>query len=77
MVMRCLLKVAHISSPCRLSDDVILGVGEKLRILGLNIHCCYFCSFSFGESLERACVTSIEDGNMTKDLAGCIYGLRK
>jgi len=31
---------------------------------------------SFGEALERACVSSIEDGNMTKDLAGCIYGLR-
>lgn len=30
----------------------------------------------FGEALEKACVASIEDGNMTKDLAGCIYGLR-
>jgi len=30
----------------------------------------------FGTALERACVESIEDGNMTKDLAGCIYGLR-
>lgn len=31
---------------------------------------------NFGESLEKACVSSIEEGNMTKDLAGCIYGLR-
>jgi len=31
---------------------------------------------NFGEALEKACVACIEEGNMTKDLAGCIYGLR-
>lgn len=30
----------------------------------------------FSRALERACVSSIEEGNMTKDLAGCIHGLR-
>lgn len=30
----------------------------------------------FAAALEKACVQSVEDGNMTKDLAGCIYGLR-
>jgi isocitrate dehydrogenase len=30
----------------------------------------------FATALEQACVQSVEDGNMTKDLAGCIYGLR-
>jgi len=31
---------------------------------------------NFADSVEKACVSSIEEGNMTKDLAGCIYGLR-
>jgi len=30
----------------------------------------------FSKALEAACVQSVEDGHMTKDLAGCIYGLR-
>lgn len=30
----------------------------------------------FATALEKACVQSVEDGNMTKDLAGCIYGLK-
>lgn len=29
----------------------------------------------FATSLEQACVDTIENGNMTKDLAGCIHGL--
>lgn len=30
----------------------------------------------FAETLERACVETIEDGKMTKDLAICIHGLK-
>lgn len=29
----------------------------------------------FALALERACVDTIESGNVTKDLAGCIHGL--
>lgn len=34
-----------------------------------------FCRFS--QKLEKACVDTIDSGKMTKDLAGCIYGLKK
>ena len=27
--------------------------------------------------LEKACIDTIEQGNMTKDLAGCIHGIKK
>jgi isocitrate dehydrogenase len=27
--------------------------------------------------MEKACVDTIDSGKMTKDLAGCIYGLKK
>jgi isocitrate dehydrogenase len=27
-------------------------------------------------ALEAACVDSVDNGNMTKDLAGCIHGLK-
>jgi len=30
----------------------------------------------FSEQLEKACVDCVENGNMTKDLAGCIHGLK-
>lgn len=30
----------------------------------------------FSAALEKACVQTVEDGLMTKDLAGCIYGLK-
>lgn len=30
----------------------------------------------FADALERSCVLTVEDGHMTKDLAGCIYGLK-
>jgi len=30
----------------------------------------------FSDALERACVDAVEAGHMTKDLAGCIYGLK-
>jgi len=30
----------------------------------------------FSAALEKACVQTVEDGHMTKDLAGCIYGLK-
>lgn len=30
----------------------------------------------FSTALENACVKTVEDGKMTKDLAGCIYGLK-
>lgn len=29
----------------------------------------------FAQSLEKACVDTVESGKMTKDLAGCIHGL--
>lgn len=28
-------------------------------------------------ALEKACVETVDSGKMTKDLAGCIYGLKK
>ena len=31
----------------------------------------------FALALEKACVDCIDSGKMTKDLAGCIYGLKK
>ena len=37
----------------------------------------YFLHFSFALALEKACVDCVEAGQMTKDLAGCIYGLKK
>lgn len=30
----------------------------------------------FSEQLEKACVDCVESGNMTKDLAACIHGLK-
>lgn len=30
----------------------------------------------FSEQLEKACVDCVESGKMTKDLAGCIHGLK-
>ena len=36
----------------------------------------FFC-FRFCNALEKACVDTVDDGIMTKDLAGCIYGLPK
>jgi isocitrate dehydrogenase len=30
----------------------------------------------FCTALERACVTTVDAGHMTKDLAGCIHGLK-
>ncbi|XP_013409919.1 isocitrate dehydrogenase [NADP], mitochondrial [Lingula anatina] len=30
----------------------------------------------FCQALEKACISTIESGKMTKDLAGCIYGLK-
>jgi len=30
----------------------------------------------FSEALEKACVDCVESGKMTKDLAGCIHGLK-
>ena len=30
----------------------------------------------FAETLERVCVETVEAGHMTKDLAGCIHGLK-
>lgn len=29
----------------------------------------------FAHALEQACIDTIENGNMTKDLAACIHGL--
>lgn len=31
---------------------------------------------TFSQKLEKACVDTIDSGKMTKDLAGCIYGLK-
>jgi len=28
------------------------------------------------QTLEKACVATVEDGKMTKDLAACIHGLK-
>jgi len=30
---------------------------------------------TFCANMEKACVNTVENGKMTKDLAGCIYGL--
>ena len=32
--------------------------------------------YRFCLALEAACVDSVDNGNMTKDLAGCIHGLK-
>ena len=29
------------------------------------------------QAMEKACVDTVDSGKMTKDLAGCIHGLRK
>lgn len=34
-------------------------------------------SLRFSTDLETACVATIDSGKMTKDLAGCIHGLKK
>lgn len=34
----------------------------------------YFCRFA--HKVEEACITTIEEGKMTKDLAICIYGAK-
>ena len=31
----------------------------------------------WADTLEKACVATVDSGKMTKDLAGCIYGLKK
>ena len=31
----------------------------------------------FCQNLEKACIDTVESGKMTKDLAGCIYGIKK
>ena len=33
--------------------------------------------FRFCKALEKACVATVDSGDMTKDLAACIYGLSK
>ena len=33
--------------------------------------------FSFCVALEQACIDTVDGGERTKDLAGCIYGLQK
>ena len=35
-----------------------------------------FPSRRFATALETACVDTVDSGTMTKDLAGCIHGLR-
>lgn len=43
---------------------------------GVELPCqTWFCRFS--QKLEKACVDTVDSGKMTKDLAGCIYGLKK
>lgn len=32
--------------------------------------------YRFCDTLEEACVTSVDSGHMTKDLAACIHGLK-
>jgi isocitrate dehydrogenase len=32
--------------------------------------------YRFSQELEKACVDCVESGKMTKDLAGCIHGLK-
>ena len=36
-----------------------------------------FVSTRFCKALEKACVDAVDNGQMTKDLAACIYGLSK
>jgi len=34
------------------------------------------CIYRFCDTLEEACVLSVDAGKMTKDLAACIHGLK-
>ena len=43
-----------------------------MRAEGLLFYCYRFC-----QVMEDACVTTIDGGKMTKDLAGCIHGIKK
>lgn len=36
----------------------------------------HFLLFRFAQSLEKACVDTVDAGHMTKDLAGCIHGIK-
>ena len=31
----------------------------------------------YAKAMEKACVDTVDSGKMTKDLAGCIHGLKK
>ena len=37
----------------------------------------FLISLRWSNLLEKACVDTIEAGKMTKDLAGCIHGIKK
>ncbi len=38
---------------------------------------CFSYVISWANTLEKACIDTIESGKMTKDLAGCIHGIKK
>ena len=40
----------------------------------VNLYRCVF--FRFAHTLEKACVDTVDSGKMTKDLVGCIHGLK-
>jgi isocitrate dehydrogenase len=50
---------------------VCLGL-EHRAMLDNNPDLARYCQL-----MEKACVDTIDSGKMTKDLAGCIYGLKK
>ena len=50
----------------------------QLKFVWLLFVIIYFvkCNFRFAQSLEQACVDTVDNGMMTKDLAGCVHGLK-
>ena len=38
---------------------------------------CIDLSSRYCQVMEKACIDTVESGKMTKDLAGCIHGLKK
>ena len=53
----------------------VLDENEKLQ----QLVCCasLFTKSRFALTLEKACIDTIEEGKMTKDLSICVYGSKK
>ena len=57
------------------------SVSVRTYVLADDIinHCVLCCRYAtrWCQTMEKACVDTIDSGKMTKDLAGCIHGLKK